>query len=148
MGSTWFRNPQALSSALALARAPQARAFGFLNHIDPLASVPNYYLALIRFSKSVLATHAWFLHGRSLSHVRVHVPPVCLAICCTQPGNVCDLYCILVPRWFVQCQLRDDKYILFTEYRERSRVCCQYCHECRRHEWQCGTRRVMLPCTQ
>ncbi len=40
----WFRNPQALSSVLAGAQAPQPRAFGFLNPVAPLVSVPNYYL--------------------------------------------------------------------------------------------------------
>ena len=44
MGSTVFRNPQALSSTLAIARAPQPRAFGFLNTVDPMVSVSNLYL--------------------------------------------------------------------------------------------------------
>ncbi len=45
-GSTRFRNPQALSSALAGTWAPQPRAFGFLNPVDPLVSVPNYYVGV------------------------------------------------------------------------------------------------------
>ena len=39
-----FRNPQALSSALAALGTLQPRAFGFLNTVDPLVSVSNYYL--------------------------------------------------------------------------------------------------------
>ena len=35
MGSTLFRNPRALSSALAMHWSPQSRALGFLNHVDP-----------------------------------------------------------------------------------------------------------------
>ena len=44
MGSTRFRNPQALSSTLASLGTLQPRAFGFLNRIDPLVSVSNYYI--------------------------------------------------------------------------------------------------------
>ena len=39
MGSMLFRDPQALSSALALLGTLQPRAFGSLNRIDPLDSV-------------------------------------------------------------------------------------------------------------
>ena len=46
MGSTGFRNPRALSSALAVLGTPQPRAFGFLNPVDPLVAVSNYYLEL------------------------------------------------------------------------------------------------------
>ena len=46
MGSTVFRNPQALSSALAALGLLQPRAFGFLNTVDPLVSVSNYYLCV------------------------------------------------------------------------------------------------------
>ncbi len=45
MGTTRFSNPQALSSALAVTRAPQLRTFGLLNRVVPLVSVPNLYLA-------------------------------------------------------------------------------------------------------
>ena len=45
MGSTLFRDPQALSSALAALGTLQPRAFGSLNRVDPLDSVSNYYLA-------------------------------------------------------------------------------------------------------
>ena len=45
MGSTRFRNPQALSSALASLGTLQPRAFGFLNRVDPLVSASNLYLA-------------------------------------------------------------------------------------------------------
>ena len=44
MGSTRFRNPWALSSAIAALGTLQPRALGFLNHVDPLASVSNLYL--------------------------------------------------------------------------------------------------------
>ena len=44
MGSTRFRDPQALSSALAAFETLQPRAFGSLNRVDPLDSVSNYYL--------------------------------------------------------------------------------------------------------
>ena len=44
MGSTLFRDPQALSSALAALGMLQPRAFGSLNRIDPLDSVSNYYI--------------------------------------------------------------------------------------------------------
>ena len=48
MGSTRFRDPRALSSALAAFGTQQPRAFGSLNRIDPLNSVSNYYLCLIQ----------------------------------------------------------------------------------------------------
>ncbi len=44
MGTTRFSNPQALSSALAVARAPQLRTFGLLKRVLPLVSVPNLYV--------------------------------------------------------------------------------------------------------
>ena len=44
MGSTLFRDPYARSSALAALRTLQPRAFGSLNHIDPLDSVSNYII--------------------------------------------------------------------------------------------------------
>ena len=44
MGSTRFRNPRALSSALASLGTLQPWALGFLNRIDPLVSASNYYL--------------------------------------------------------------------------------------------------------
>ena len=43
MGSTFFRNPQAPSSALAALRTLQPRAFGFLKVVDPLVLLSNYY---------------------------------------------------------------------------------------------------------
>ena len=45
MGSTVFRNPRALSSALAALGTLQPRALGFLNTVDPLGTVSNCYLA-------------------------------------------------------------------------------------------------------
>ena len=45
MGSTVFRNPRALSSALAALGTLQPRALGFLNTVDPLDTVSNCYLA-------------------------------------------------------------------------------------------------------
>ena len=44
MGSTVFRNPWALSSALAALGTLQPRALGFLNAVDPLDTVSNCYL--------------------------------------------------------------------------------------------------------
>ena len=44
MGSMGFRNPQALSNALAALGTLQPRAFGFLKPIDPMVSVSNLYL--------------------------------------------------------------------------------------------------------
>ena len=44
MGSTVFRNPRALSSALAALGTLQPRALGFLNTVDPLDTVSNCYL--------------------------------------------------------------------------------------------------------
>ena len=43
MGSTVFRNPWALSSALAVLGTLQPRALGFLNTVDPLDTVSNCY---------------------------------------------------------------------------------------------------------
>ena len=44
MGSTVFRNPRALSSALAVLGTLQPRALGFLNTVDPLDTVSNCYV--------------------------------------------------------------------------------------------------------
>ena len=43
MGSTLFRNPRALSSALTTLGSLQPRAIGFLNRVDPSDLAPNYY---------------------------------------------------------------------------------------------------------
>ena len=42
MGSTFFGDPQALSSTVAVLRMLQPQAFGSLNHIDPMDLVSNY----------------------------------------------------------------------------------------------------------
>ncbi len=47
LGSTVYRNPQALSSALATLGSLQPRAFRFLYTVNPLLSVSNYYIATI-----------------------------------------------------------------------------------------------------
>ena len=44
MVSTLFRDPQALSRALASLGMLQPRAFGSLNHVETLDSASNYYL--------------------------------------------------------------------------------------------------------
>ena len=44
MGSTLFRDPQALSSTLTALGMLQPRTFGSLNHVDPSDSVSNYYI--------------------------------------------------------------------------------------------------------
>ena len=43
-GSMLFRNPRALSSALAPLGSPQPWALGFLNSVDPLVLASNYYI--------------------------------------------------------------------------------------------------------
>ena len=48
MRSTFFRDPQARSSALAALGTLQPRAFRSLNRVDPLDSVSNYYLGLAK----------------------------------------------------------------------------------------------------
>ena len=80
MGSTVFRNPRALSSALAALGTLQPRALGFLNTVDPLDTVSNCYidstvetLCIVSSGHEVLACmhavqvhpvgeHASFLH--------------------------------------------------------------------------------------
>ena len=44
MVSTLFRDPQALSSALAALGSLQPRAFGSLNRVETLDSDSNYYV--------------------------------------------------------------------------------------------------------
>ncbi len=44
MGTTGFRNPQALSSALTALGTLQPRAFGFLNPVVPLVLLSNLYV--------------------------------------------------------------------------------------------------------
>ena len=56
MGSTRFRNPQALSSALASLGTLQPRAFGFLNRVDPLVSASNYYLVVYYLPRGFTST--------------------------------------------------------------------------------------------
>ena len=53
MGSTLFRDPQALSSTLAAFRTLQPWAFRSLNRVDPLDSVSNYYIdvKMVKFLK-------------------------------------------------------------------------------------------------
>ena len=46
MGSRLFRDLQARSSVLAAPGTLQPRAFGSLNHVDPLDSVSNYYIEI------------------------------------------------------------------------------------------------------
>ena len=48
MVSTLFRDPQALSSALATLGTLQPRAFGSLNRVETLDSASNYYLYMLR----------------------------------------------------------------------------------------------------
>ena len=44
MVSTFFRDPQALSSALTVLGTLHTQAFGFLNRIETLDSASNYYV--------------------------------------------------------------------------------------------------------
>ena len=53
MGSTRFRNPWALSSALAALGTLQPKALGFLNRVDPLVS-PIYNLASVSLRVSIM----------------------------------------------------------------------------------------------
>ena len=53
-GSTVFRNPRALSSALAALGTLQPRALGFLNTVDPLDTVSNCYLVVWEQSCTML----------------------------------------------------------------------------------------------
>ena len=46
MVSTLFRDPQALSSTLAVLGMLQPWAFGSLNHVETLDSASNYYIML------------------------------------------------------------------------------------------------------
>jgi len=46
MGSTRFRNPRALSSALATLGTLRPRALGFLNPVDPMDSISNLYIGI------------------------------------------------------------------------------------------------------
>ena len=66
MGSTVFRNPRALSSALAALGTLQPRALGFLNTVDPLDTVSNCYIEYYGFhsAMSLIALtshHEWTL---------------------------------------------------------------------------------------
>ena len=45
MESTLFKNPWTLSSALATLGSPQPQALVFLNGVDPLVPVSNYYVS-------------------------------------------------------------------------------------------------------
>ena len=73
MGSTRFRNPQALSSALAGARALQPRAFGFLNRVDPLVSVSNYYIFVQRELSYVAESHTGTIGEQQLKPAKLLV---------------------------------------------------------------------------
>ena len=65
MGSMLFKYPQALSSALAMLRTLQPRAFGYINHVDPSNSVSNYYLLVLRagylLNRSTVGQTGFFL---------------------------------------------------------------------------------------
>ena len=58
MGSTLFRNPWALSSALATLGLLQPQALGFLNRVYPSDSASNYYINLIVLLKRILSHDA------------------------------------------------------------------------------------------
>ena len=49
-----YRNPRALSSALATLGTLQPRALGFLNRVVPLVSASNYYVATLKIAYSQL----------------------------------------------------------------------------------------------
>ena len=59
MGSTLFRNPRALSSALAPLGSPEPWVLWFLNSVDPLVSASNYYvLSMAKLSERQMRTRA------------------------------------------------------------------------------------------
>ena len=70
MGSTRFRNPQALSSVLASLGTLQPQVFGFLNRIDPLVSASNYYIAAHVFYSASSAVHNHIMCSYVYFHVR------------------------------------------------------------------------------
>jgi len=66
-----FRDPQALSSALAVLGTLQPRTFGSLNAVDPLVLSSNYYLnALARVTSSMSSSKSMFplKWGRRMLH--------------------------------------------------------------------------------
>ena len=64
-GAKRFSNPQALSSALAVLRTLQPRAFGLLNCLVPLVLASNYYLVFFACSLPGYSLHIQFT---------VHIP--------------------------------------------------------------------------
>ena len=59
MGSKLFRNPQALSSALAALGTLQPRPFGSLNRVETLDSISNYYI--VHVFDGIVGTHINYL---------------------------------------------------------------------------------------
>ena len=59
MVTKWFRNPWALSSALAALGTLQLRVLGFLNHLVTLVSAPNYYIVSNTFFTQL---KLWFIN--------------------------------------------------------------------------------------
>ena len=72
MGSTVFRNPRALSSALAALGTLQPRALGFLNTVDPLDTVSNSYTEAYLYTiwSEQCSTYIW---EEGVAMVEVHV---------------------------------------------------------------------------
>ena len=63
MESMLFRNPRALSSAIATLGLQQPWAFGFLNSVDPLVSASNYYLEARAKPHKTQVQSTWVLGG-------------------------------------------------------------------------------------
>ena len=59
MVSTLFRDPQALSSALATLGTLQPQAFGSLNRVETLDSASNYYVGTAIFPYEVFGRVRW-----------------------------------------------------------------------------------------
>ena len=64
-----FRNPRALSSALAALGTLQPRALGFLNTIDPLDTVSNCYVDV----HVHVHVHVYVYVRVCVIHVHVHI---------------------------------------------------------------------------
>ena len=61
-GTKQFSNPRALSGAYVALGTQQPRAFGLLNHLVPLVSMPNYYLVQpMCTNKFLMCTHVLIL---------------------------------------------------------------------------------------
>ena len=97
MGSTVFRNPRALSSALAALGTLQPRALGFLNTVDPLDTVSNCYID-IKIGSDPLVGAKMSTDGTCLDTWHVNVTPqVWVSQCCCNHQGVPKALLALTP---------------------------------------------------